>query len=234
MITHAFTKKFKIEPLEGYGCTELSPIVSVNVPDVTHGSIRQVGAKPGTIGRPLPGVTARIVHLDTFETLQPGEEGLLLIKGPNVMLGYLGDKEKTRDVMYNEWYITGDIAIIDEDGFITIKDRLSRFSKIGGEMVPHIKIEEEIHTRLGITSEQICAVTSAPDNRKGESLAVLYTGDIDIEQLCRSMSDSELPKLWLPKQSAYYQVDEIPVLGSGKLDLKKIKTIALERRRSHE
>ena len=233
-ITHAFTKKFKIEPLEGYGCTELSPIVSVNVPDVTHGSIRQVGAKPGTIGRPLPGVTARIVHLDTFETLQPGEEGLLLIKGPNVMLGYLGDKEKTRDVMYNEWYITGDIAIIDEDGFITIKDRLSRFSKIGGEMVPHIKIEEEIHTRLGITSEQICAVTSAPDNRKGESLAVLYTGDIDIEQLCRSMSDSELPKLWLPKQSAYYQVDEIPVLGSGKLDLKKIKTIALERRRSHE
>jgi acyl-[acyl-carrier-protein]-phospholipid O-acyltransferase/long-chain-fatty-acid--[acyl-carrier-protein] ligase len=233
-IAHAFTKKFKIEPLEGYGCTELSPIVSVNVPDVVHGNIRQVGAKQGTIGRPLPGITARVVNPDTFDELQAGEDGLLLIKGPNVMLGYLDDKEKTRDVMYNEWYITGDIAIIDEDGFITIKDRLSRFSKIGGEMVPHIKIEEEIHTMLGITSEQICAVTSAPDNRKGESLAVLYTGDIDIEQLCRSMSDSELPKLWLPKQSAYYQVDEIPVLGSGKLDLKKIKTIALERRRSHE
>jgi len=134
--------------------------------------------------------------------------------------------------MCNEWYITGDIAMIDEDGFITIKDRLSRFSKIGGEMVPHIKIEEEIHTRLGITSEQICAVTSIPDDRKGESLVVLYTGDIDIEQLCNSMSESGLPKLWLPKQSAYYQIEEIPVLGSGKLDLKRIKSMVLEKRRN--
>jgi acyl-[acyl-carrier-protein]-phospholipid O-acyltransferase/long-chain-fatty-acid--[acyl-carrier-protein] ligase len=230
-IAHAFTKKFKIEPLEGYGCTELSPIVSVNVPDVVHGSIRQVGAKQGTIGRPLPGITARVVHPETFDVLQAGEDGLLTIKGPNVMLGYLGDEKKTREVMRNEWYITGDIATIDDDGFITIKDRLSRFSKIGGEMLPHIKIEEEIHTRLGITSEQICAVTSVPDDRKGESLVVLYTGDIDIEQLCRSMSESGLPKLWLPKQSAYYQVEEIPVLGSGKLDLKRVKAMALEKER---
>ncbi len=233
-IAQAFTKKFKIEPLEGYGCTELSPIVSVNVPDVVHGSIKQVGVKQGTIGRPLPGITARVVHPETFDVLQAGEDGLLTIKGPNVMLGYLGDEKKTREVMRNEWYITGDIATIDADGFITIKDRLSRFSKIGGEMVPHIKIEEEIHTRLGITSEQICAVTSVPDDRKGESLAVLYKGDIDIEKLCRKMSDSELPKLWLPKQGAYYRVDEIPVLGSGKLDLKRIKTMALERQRSNE
>ncbi len=128
--------------------------------------------------------------------------------------------------MHGEWYITGDIAMIDDDGFITIKDRLSRFSKIGGEMVPHIKIEEEIHARLGVSNEQICAVASVPDDRKGESLAVLYTGDIDLEKLCQEMANSELPKLWLPKQGAYYQVDEIPVLGSGKLDLKKIKAMA--------
>ncbi len=232
-IAHAFKKKFNTEPLEGYGCTELSPVVSVNIPDVTDKDIKQIGNKPGTIGRPLPGITARVVYPDTLEELQSGEDGLLLIKGPNVMLGYLGDKENTRKVMHGEWYITGDIAMIDDDGFITIKDRLSRFSKIGGEMVPHIKIEEEIHARLGVSNEQICAVASVPDDRKGESLAVLYTGDIDLEKLYQEMANSELPKLWLPKQGAYYQVDEIPVLGSGKLDLKKIKAMALEKRKDN-
>ncbi len=227
-IAQAFIKRFNIVPLEGYGCTELSPVVSVNVPDVTDKDIRQVGNKPGTTGRPLPGITARIVHPDTFDNLQTGEAGLLLIKGPNVMRGYLGDEENTRKVMHREWYITSDIAMIDDDGFITIKDRLSRFSKIGGEMVPHIKIEEEIHTRLGVSNEQICAVTSIPDERKGESLAVLCKGDIDLEKLFNEMSDSGLPKLWLPKQSAYHRVDEIPVLGSGKLDLKRIKDMVLE------
>ncbi len=152
---------------------------------------------------------------------------LLLIKGPNVMLGYLGDKKNTQDVMHNEWYITGDIATIDDDGFITIKDRLSRFSKIAGEMVPHIKIEEDIHAKLCVSNEQICAVTSVTDENKGESLAVLYKGDIDIEKLCREMLNSELPKLWLPKQASYHQVDEIPILDSGKLDLKRIKDVAL-------
>ena len=196
-IAQAFMKRFNIEPLEGYGCTELSPVVSVNVPDVTDKDIKQIGNKPGTIGRPLPGITARVVHPDTFEELLSGEDGLLLIKGPNVMLGYLGDKENTRKVMHGEWYITGDIAMIDDDGFITIKDRLSRFSKIGGEMVPHIKIEEEIHARLGVSNEQICAVASVPDDRKGESLVVLYTGDIDFEKLYKEMANSELPKLWL-------------------------------------
>ncbi|MHC4269804.1 MAG: acyl-[ACP]--phospholipid O-acyltransferase [Planctomycetota bacterium] len=229
-IAHAFRKRFNIEPLEGYGCTELSPVVSVNVPDVTDKDMVQVGNKPGTIGRPLPGITARVVHPDTFEELQAGEDGLLLIKGPNVMLGFLGDKENTRKVMHREWYITGDIAMIDDDGFITIKDRLSRISKIGGEMVPHIKIEEEIHTRLGVSNEQICAVTSVPDERKGESLTVLYKGDVDLEKLFKEMANSELSKLWLPKQGAYHQVDEIPVLGSGKLDLKRIKVMALEKK----
>ncbi|MCP4253692.1 MAG: AMP-binding protein, partial [Candidatus Scalindua sp.] len=225
-IAQSFTKKFNITPLEGYGCTELSPVVSVNVPDVIDKEIKQVGNKPGTIGRPLPGITAKVVHTDTFGELQAGEDGLLLIKGPNVMLGYLGDRQNTQDVMHNEWYITGDIATIDDDGFITIKDRLSRFSKIGGEMVPHIKIEEEIHSRLGVSNEQICAVTSVHDERKGESLAVLYKGNIDIQKLCTEMLNSELPKLWLPKQSAYHQVDEISILGSGKLDLKRIKAMA--------
>jgi len=227
-IAQAFEKRFHLTPLEGYGCTELSPIVSANVPDVTDGKAKkQVGTKLGTIGQPLPGVTVKVVDPDTLEDLQAGEQGLLLVKGPNVMAGYLGDEEKTQEVMHHEWYITGDIGVIDEDGFITIKDRLSRFSKIGGEMVPHIRIEEEIHAILGVSTEQVCAVTSVPDERKGESLVVLYKGDIDLDKLHRDLSGNELPKLWIPKKDAYVKVDEIPILGSGKLDLKKIKQMAL-------
>ncbi len=227
-VAAAFEKRFGLYPLEGFGCTELSPIVSVNIPDVNIHGTKQKGTKVGSIGHPLPNITTKIVDPDSYEELGVGVDGLLLVKGPNVMLGYLGDEEKTNEVMRDGWYITGDIAVMDEDGFLTIKDRLSRFSKIGGEMVPHIKIEEEIHEKLGIDSEQICAVTSLPDERKGESLAVLYKGDIDIEQLTEQLKQSELPNLWIPKKDSYFMVDEIPMLGSGKLDLKKIKAMAVE------
>ena len=126
--------------MEGYGCTEMSPVVSVNVPERPGGERKT--SKPGTVGRPLPGVAAKIVDRDTGEPVSPGTEGLLLVTGPNVMLGYLNAPEKTREVMRDGWYVTGDIGTIDEDGFIRLTDRLSRFSKIAGEMVPHLKIEE--------------------------------------------------------------------------------------------
>lgn len=228
-IAQAFTKQFSLPLLEGYGCTELSPIVAVNVPDAFAGDERQVGLKPGTIGHPLPNVAAKVVDSDTLADLPPGEAGLLLIKGPNVMVGYLGDEEKTREVIRDGWYNTGDIAVIDEDGFITIKDRLSRFSKIGGEMVPHIRIEEEIHARLGVAREQVCAVTSIPDDRKGELLVVLYRHDLDADQIHRLLAESELPKLWIPKRDAFFPVDELPLLATGKLDLKRIRAIAMKK-----
>ena len=182
-IAESFKKRFNIATLEAYGCTELSPIVSLIIPDVQHGKIHQVGHKPGTIGHPIPGVAVKIVDPDTFKGKAINEEGMLLVKGQNVMQGYLKDDKKTKEVMHDGWYITGDIALVDNDGFITIKDRLSRFSKIAGEMVPHICVEEEIHQALGVTEEQVCVVTSVPDERKGEALAVLYKGDIDIESL---------------------------------------------------
>ncbi|MCH7504798.1 MFS transporter [PVC group bacterium] len=228
-IAESFKKRFNIAPLEAYGCTELSPIVSLNIPDVQHGKIHQVGHKPGTIGHPIPGVAVKIVDPDTFEEKAINEEGMLLVKGQNVMQGYLKDDKKTKEVMHDGWYITGDIALVDNDGFITIKDRLSRFSKIAGEMVPHICVEEEIHQALGVTEEQVCVVTSVPDERKGEALAVLYKGDIDIESLWEKLNASELPRLWVPKKEYFYQIEKIPVLGSGKLDLKKIKTLAQEK-----
>lgn len=223
----AFYEKFGITPFEGYGATELSPIVSLSVPDPDNADeeIAQIGNKPGKVGHPIPGVAAKVVDPETFSLLPFNEEGLLLIKGPNVMKGYLGSPEKTSEVIRNGWYITGDIATIDKDGFIHITDRLSRFSKIAGEMVPHIKIEEEILDILG-TREQSCAVTAVSDEKKGEALVVFYKGTVLPDELWGRLNQKEIPKLWIPKRENFYQVDDIPLLGSGKRDLRKIKEMA--------
>jgi acyl-[acyl-carrier-protein]-phospholipid O-acyltransferase/long-chain-fatty-acid--[acyl-carrier-protein] ligase len=224
-----FKDKFGIFPLEGYGCTELSPVASVNVPDRGEEGFREIGTKAGTVGRVIPGVAARIVHPDTFADLPPGQDGLLLVYGPNVMTGYLNRPEATREVIKDGWYVTGDIARIDEEGFISITDRLSRFSKVGGEMVPHLRVEEELHSILG-TTERICAVTGVPDERKGERLVVLYTplNGFDVKQLRERLAERGLPNLWLPGPKSYFAVPELPILGSGKLDLQKVKRLAVE------
>lgn len=228
-LSEAFREKFGTAPFEGYGATELSPIVALGVPDygAPGEEVHQVGHKSGSVGHPIPGVAVKTVDPDSGELKPYDEEGLLLVKGPNVMLGYLGEEEKTREVLQDGWYKTGDMAKIDEDGFIHITDRLSRFSKIGGEMVPHIKIEEKILELLGAV-EPVCAVTSVPDEKKGERLAVLYKGEIDINALWDKLNATDFPKLWIPKREDFFQVSEIPLLGSGKLDLKRMKAMALE------
>jgi acyl-[acyl-carrier-protein]-phospholipid O-acyltransferase/long-chain-fatty-acid--[acyl-carrier-protein] ligase len=223
-VAQEFQQKFGVLPMEGYGCTELSPAAISNVPDREMDGFRQVGNKPGTIGQPIPGVTARIVDPETFQELPPGTEGLLLIYGPNVMVGYLGKPELTKEVVRDGWYVTGDIARCDEDGFIILTDRLSRFSKIGGEMVPHRKIEEELENILG-TDERRCVVTSVPDTSKGERLVVLHLplDGVSPGALRKKLEEKGLPNLWVPREKDFIRVDEIPVLGSGKVDLKKCK-----------
>src|SRR6202040_2984973 len=154
---------------------------------------RQVGAKRGHIGHPLPGVSVRIVDPETREPLPTGTPGLLLVRGPNVMKGYLGKPEKTAEVLQDGWYVTGDIASEDEDGFLTITARLSRFSKIAGEMVPHIKVEEKLQELAGAT-DQVFVVTGVPDGKKGERLAVLHTLPPDeLQKLLERMSEIGLP-----------------------------------------
>ncbi|MEW5977053.1 MAG: acyl-[ACP]--phospholipid O-acyltransferase [Acidobacteriota bacterium] len=223
----AFEDKFGIRPMEGYGCTECAPIVSVNIPDFRSAGFYQVGQKRGRIGHPLPGISARIVDPDTFEPLPPGNAGLLLVKGPNVMLGYLNRPEKTAEVLKEGWYVTGDLAMMDSDGFLTITDRLSRFSKIGGEMVPHLKVEEALHNLLG-GAEVAFAVTGVPDERKGEKLVVLHTlGEDKVKEIQSQLPATGLPNLWTPRSNAYYRVEKIPILGSGKLDLRAIREQAL-------
>jgi acyl-[acyl-carrier-protein]-phospholipid O-acyltransferase / long-chain-fatty-acid--[acyl-carrier-protein] ligase len=226
-----FHEKFGVLPLEGYGCTELSPAAVINVPDWEHNGVKQVGNKPGTIGQPMPGIAAKIVCPETGAELPPGKEGMLLIFGGNVMKGYLNKPEATALAIRAGWYVTGDIARYDDDGFLTITDRLARFSKIGGEMVPHQKIEDELHVLVG-TSDRVFTVTSLPDERKGERLVVLHTklaGDLNVNGLWKKLNDCGLPNLWVPAQRDFYEIPEMPVLGTGKIDLKKVKQLAVER-----
>jgi acyl-[acyl-carrier-protein]-phospholipid O-acyltransferase/long-chain-fatty-acid--[acyl-carrier-protein] ligase len=227
-VADAFETKFGIAPREGYGCTECSPIVAVNAPDYRARGLRQVGGKRGRIGHPVPGVTVKIVDPGTFAPRPPGEEGLLVVKGPNVMKGYLGRPDLTAAAIRDGWYLTGDIARMEEDGFLVITDRLSRFSKIGGEMVPHVKIEETLHAAIG-AAEQVLVVTGVPDEKKGERLAVLHTlPEERVRELTGKLGGLGLPNLWLPRAESFHRVDSIPLLGSGKTDLKRVKELARE------
>jgi len=227
-ISLAFEDHFGIRPLEGYGCTECSPVVAVNTIDFRAASFRQVGAKRGSIGHPLPGITVRIVDPETQLAVGVDQPGLLLVRGPNVMQGYLNRPEKTAEVLRDGWYNTGDIATVDEDGFLRITDRLSRFSKIGGEMVPHIKVEEKLQELAG-AAEQMFVVTAIPDEKKGERLIVLHTlAEEKLEECLKQFAKSDLPALWRPRADQFVRIETLPYLGTGKLDLRKARELALE------
>ncbi|MDR3796914.1 MAG: acyl-[ACP]--phospholipid O-acyltransferase [Terracidiphilus sp.] len=223
----AFEDQFGIRPLEGYGCTECSPIVAVNGKDFRAPGVRQVASRRGKIGHPLPGVSVRIVDIDNGQPVPPGTAGMLLVKGPNVMRGYLGKPEKTAEVLHDGWYTTGDIAMMEEDGFLTITDRLSRFSKIGGEMVPHILIEEKLN-EFAESAEQVFAVTAVPDEKKSERIVVIHTlPESKLAPVLEKFAQCDLPALWKPKSGQFIHVDAIPVLGTGKMDLRGIKALAM-------
>jgi acyl-[acyl-carrier-protein]-phospholipid O-acyltransferase/long-chain-fatty-acid--[acyl-carrier-protein] ligase len=228
-VAAAFEEQFGIRPLEGYGCTECSPVVSVNTSDFRSAGFRQVGAKRGKIGHPLPGMCVRIIDPQNAPNGPPlpmGQPGLLLVRGPNVMLGYLERPDKTKEVLHDGWYITGDVAALDEDGFLQITDRLSRFSKIGGEMVPHLKVEEKLH-EFAAATEQLFAVTGVPDQRKGERLIVLHKlSDGQLHACLEKLIQSDLPNLWKPRADQFFHVDALPFLGTGKLDLRRVRELA--------
>ena len=227
-LARAFEDDFGIRPLEGYGTTECAPVIAVSSPDFRASNVFQVGSRRGTVGRPLPGVAARIVDPDTFRPLPPGEPGLLIVRGPNVMRGYLGRDDLTAKALRDGWYVTGDIAALDEDGFLTISDRLVRFSKIGGEMVPHGRVEDALQQASG-AAEPVFAVTAVPDEKKGERLAVLHTLDeAAIPGVLGRAAAAGLPNLFLPRREAFVRVEKLPVLGTGKADLRAAKRIAAE------
>jgi acyl-[acyl-carrier-protein]-phospholipid O-acyltransferase/long-chain-fatty-acid--[acyl-carrier-protein] ligase len=227
-LADAFESKFGIRPLEGYGATELSPVAAVNVPDTCVSDVLRPGHKEGSVGRPLPGVAIRILDPDTSLPLPVGEPGLVAVKGPNVMKGYLNLPEKTAEVLSDGWYITGDIGRLDQDGFLYITERLARFSKIAGEMIPHGAVEEALLAGLA-TTEPVLAVTSVPDERKGEKLLVLHTKAAGgPERLRRILGESGLPNLWKPARDAYLEIESLPLLASGKPDIQALRRMALQ------
>jgi len=232
----AFKEKFGVEPTEGYGTTEMSPVAAFNIPDLRmgEGAKLEIGTKHGTVGRVIPGSAAAVFDLETGAMLGANQEGLLKIKGPNIMLGYLNQPEKTAELIQDGWYNSGDMAVIDEDGFIRITGRMSRFSKIGGEMVPHILIEQEIAKILeedqGDETEVLCAVTAVPDPKKGEQLIVLHRPiKKPVREIIDRLQAAGLPNLFIPSTNGFILVDQIPLLGTGKLDLRAVKDLAMER-----
>jgi acyl-[acyl-carrier-protein]-phospholipid O-acyltransferase/long-chain-fatty-acid--[acyl-carrier-protein] ligase len=228
-----FEEKFGLRPVEGYGITELSPAVSANIPASRSTGDFQVDAKVGTVGRPIANVAVKILDLETDEELGPNQSGMLWVTGPIVMQGYLNKPEATSEVIVDGWFKTGDVAMVDEDGFITITGRMSRFSKIGGEMVPHLKVEEVLTRVLDVTPDDdsddhlLVAVTAVPHEKKGERLVVLYTTDVKSpEEMRTSLSEAGLPNIFIPSADSFHRVDSLPLLGTGKLDLRGIKDMA--------
>jgi acyl-[acyl-carrier-protein]-phospholipid O-acyltransferase/long-chain-fatty-acid--[acyl-carrier-protein] ligase len=227
-----FHAKFGITALEGYGCTELSPVISVNIPDVSVNTLTQVGTKVGTVGQPLPGIAVRIVDAEQPESLAPlpiGKDGQVLVTGPNVMRGYLGRDDLNRKKLLSGWYVTGDIARVDDDGFITLTGRLEQFAKIGGEMVPLEHLDESLHKILG-SADRMLAVTAVPDPKRGERIVVLYlpTLGMNIAELLKKLSEAGIPNLWIPDERDCFEVAEFPTLGSGKLNLRTVREMAVD------
>lgn len=214
---------------EGYGATETSPVASVNIPDYADpeapGGVRP-GTKPGSVGRLVVGMSARITHPDTGEELGFDQPGLLALRGANVFPGYLNDPKRTAEALHDGWYATGDIVRLDREGFLFIEGRLSRFSKIGGEMVPHGAVEEAVIAALQLPTEgePVVAIAGRADPQKGESLVLLTTLDIDADALRRDLAAAGLANLWIPK--TIVKLPRIPVLATGKLDLQGLKQAA--------
>lgn len=224
-----FEAKFAFRPMEGYGCTELSPVVSTNRPDITVKGVTQQCNSIGTVGQPILGVCVKAFEPDTRTPLGIGVEGVLWAKGPNVMTGYLDQPERTATVIVDNWYNTGDVGLIEEDGFIRITGRMSRFAKIGGEMVPLERLEEELHDILG-GGDRVLAVAAVPDEKRGERLVVIHHPDLSekMPDVLDALSSRGLPNLWVPDARDCYAVEALPLLGSGKLDLKGVSDLAKE------
>jgi acyl-[acyl-carrier-protein]-phospholipid O-acyltransferase/long-chain-fatty-acid--[acyl-carrier-protein] ligase len=231
-LQHEFHDKFAIRAFEGYGCTELSPVASSNVPDIAAGGLVQKRNRLGTVGQPIFGVCVRAFRIEEGGERTPlpvGEEGVLCAKGPNVMSGYLNQPEKTALAVRDGWYNTGDQGWIEPDGFIRITGRVARFAKIAGEMVPLERLDDEMHELLG-GGDRVLAVAAIPDDKRGERLIVLHLPDVEcrLEELLEALAKRGLPNLWLPDRRDCYKVESMPALGSGKLDLKKLGELAKE------
>ena len=228
----SFLEQFHLEICQGYGLTETTPASNINQPDppvVLSTNEPQLGKRFGSVGRMMPGMTARIMDPETGSFLPMTEKGVVLFRGANVFEGYLDDAEKTRAAFRDGWFVTGDLGRFDDEGFLFIEGRLSRFSKIGGEMVPHGTVEQKIVEAFGWDQAEAPAVfvTGVPDAAKGEALVLLTVHDVTADVLRGRLGEVGVPNLWVPK--VIKRVEKIPMLGTGKTDLKRCRELALEK-----
>ena len=228
----AWEARFGSVYLEGYGLTETSPVVSINTPSIPDGvnysGNSTEGSRRGSVGRMMPGHAARILDPNTMKDIEVTKVGLLMLKGPNIFRAYLGEPKRTAEVKQGEWFITGDLARFDEDGFLFIEGRLSRFSKIAGEMVPHGTVEDALIKAYNLFDEEqpMIAVAGRPDKAKGEALVLLAAMDLELEDVRKKLNGAGLANLWIPREIK--RVEVIPTLATGKLDLRQIQVLASE------
>lgn len=230
-LAEAFSEKFEKKVMEGYGLTETSPVSNVNVPNVDTENDEELipSERFGSVGQFLPGVAVRITDTNDDTPIPINQSGMIWLKGSNVFKEYLHLPDQTDEVFKEKWFRTGDIGRVDEDGFLFIEGRLSRFSKIGGEMVPHETIEAHVNKALGYDSdaEKKIAIVGVPDETKGEALVMLSSVEMDndsVKALRQKLLDSGVAALWIPKKIV--KVEEIPSLASGKLDIKGCEDLA--------
>jgi len=228
-----FESKFGIQVSEGYGMTEASPVVAVNLFDEPPSPMNPdgvLGRRIGSVGRMIPGLSASIRDPDTNEELDLFQPGMLWLRGANIFEGYFKDTDQTTAVLKDGWYKTGDVGRFDEDGFLFIEGRINRFSKIAGEMVPHMTVEQRITEALDLHPAHgegpAVAVIGVPDEKRGESLVALVTVRVVQVELRKRLSEMGLPNLWIPK--VVKQVAAIPITASGKLDLRACRKLAAE------
>ena len=228
-VANDFESKFGIRPFQGYGATELGPIVSANVPAARALGDPSAVLREGTVGRPAQGVHVEVRDPETGAVLGTGERGVLWVTGPHVMLGYLNQSQLTDAVLQDGWYNTGDIVTIDEDGFISIVGRQSRFAKIGGEQVPFAAIEEALAALTGGSEDGAprAVVTAVPDEATGERLVVVHTTlELSPDELVKGLAEAGLPRLFIPAPVDFHQIDTMPLIGIGKVDLEAINSFA--------
>jgi acyl-[acyl-carrier-protein]-phospholipid O-acyltransferase/long-chain-fatty-acid--[acyl-carrier-protein] ligase len=225
-----FEARFDVRICEGYGMTEASPVVSTNLPDEPPSPMSPegvLGRRLGSVGRMVPGISARIRDPETNEDIPLFETGMLWLRGANLFEGYLDDPARTAAVLHEGWYKTGDMGRLDEDGFLFIEGRISRFSKIAGEMVPHLTVEQKIAEALPPSGDgPSVVVVGVPDEKRGESLVALTTVFIDAADLRRRLAAEGLPNLWIPK--VIRRVPAIPLLATGKIDVRACERLARE------
>lgn len=210
-LREGWLKKHGVTLLEGYGATETSPVVSVNIPEYN---------RPGSVGKVIPNVQVRIENFETGEDCKIREVGKILVKGNLIMKGYYNDPELTAEAINDGWYNTGDMGYFDEDDYLWHAGRFKRFVKVGGEMVSLVNVENTLEQFLpeGVS----CCIVDLYDELKGSTIVAATTKEVNKTAILKKMM-KVLPNIALPRQ--FLVIEDLPMMGTGKIDFRSVTKI---------